>query len=301
MRFEATVSMMAQTISQSAGRVRKPLTSRTASILSASVALLWSLPTFGLLVTSFRPQADIQSSGWWTALVAPSFTLDNYADVLLSRTNGRSLVDAFVNSIVITIPSVVIPIMLALLAAYAFAWTRFRGRDFLFVFVFALQIVPVQVTLVPLLSLFGGMNLAGTLWPVWISHSIFCLPLAIFLLHNFMREIPSELVESSRIDGAGHIETFIRIILPLMGPAIAAFGIFQFLWVWNDLLIALTFAGTPSTNPMTVALANMVGSRGNDWHLLSAGAFVSMIVPLAVFFSLQRYFVRGLLAGSIKG
>jgi alpha-glucoside transport system permease protein len=136
---------------------------------------------------------------------------------------------------------------------------------------------------------------------VWISHSIFCLPLAIFLFHNFMREIPADLIEASRIDGAGHVQTFVRIVLPLMTPAIAAFGIFQFLWVWNDLLIALTFAGTPSTNPMTVALANMVGTRGGDWHLLSAGAFVSMIVPLAIFFGLQRYFVRGLLAGSVKG
>ena len=155
--------------------------------------------------------------------------------------------------------------MLALLAAYAFAWTRFRGRDFLRFAVLTLQIVPVQVTLVPLLSLFGGMNLSGTLWPVWISHSIFCLPLAIFLLHNFMHEIPSELIEASRIDGAGHIETFIRIILPLMGPAVAAFGIFQFLWVWNDLLIALT-CWDAFDQSATAQFANMVGSRGNDWH-----------------------------------
>jgi alpha-glucoside transport system permease protein len=292
---------MSEAVSAVAGKARRNLTSRTASVASVVIAALWSLPTFGLLVTSFRPQSAIQSSGWWTILVAPDFTLDNYAEVFLSRTNGRSLVDAFINSVVITLPSVIVPIMVALLAAYAFAWTRFRGRDLLFVMVFALQIVPVQVTLVPLLSLFVGAKLAGTFWPVWISHSIFSLPLAIFLLHNFMREIPEELIEASRMDGAGHAETFIRIVLPLMTPAIAAFGIFQFLWVWNDLLIALTFASTPSTNPMTVALANIVGSRGGAWFLLSAGAFVSMLVPLAVFFGLQRYFVTGLLAGSVKG
>jgi alpha-glucoside transport system permease protein len=294
-------SKIAYDISQSAGRARRRLSSRTASIAAAIIAVFWSLPTFGLLVTSFRPEADIRSSGWWTIFADPTFTHTNYGAVLLSRTNGRSFVEAFVNSIVITLPSVIIPILVALLASYAFAWTRFRGRDFLFVLVFALQIVPVQVTLVPLLTLFAGPGLAGTFWPVWITHSIFCLPLAIFLLHNFMREFPEELIEASRIDGASHVETFVRIILPLMTPAIAAFGIFQFLWVWNDLLIALTFAGTPSTNPMTVTLANMVGSRGSDWHLLSAGAFVSMVVPLAVFFGLQRYFIRGLLAGSVKG
>ena len=301
MNLAVASSKIVHAISHSAGRARQQLSSRAASLVAAIIALAWSLPTFGLLVTSFRPQADIRSSGWWTTLGDPTFTLGNYSDVLLSRTNGRSLVDAFVNSVVITLPSVIIPILLALIAAYAFAWTRFKGRNFLFVLVFALQIVPVQVTLVPLLSLFAGAGLAGTFWPVWISHSIFCLPLAIFLLHNFIREIPEELIEASRIDGAGHVETFVRIILPLMTPAIAAFGIFQFLWVWNDLLIALTFAGTPSTNPMTVALANMVGSRGNDWHLLSAGAFVAMVAPLAVFFGLQRYFIRGLLAGSVKG
>lgn len=227
--------------------------------------------------------------------------LDNYIKVFASRTNGRSLTDAFVNSLVITIPSVVVPIMLALLAAYAFAWTRFKGRSFLFILVFAMQIVPVQVTLVPLLSLFVNAKRTGTFWPVWISHSIFSLPLAVFLLHNFMREIPEELMEAARVDGAGQATVFLRIVLPLMTPAIAAFGIFQFLWVWNDLLIALTFASTPATNPMTVALANMVGSRGSAWYLLSAGAFVSMLVPLTVFFGLQRYFVSGLLAGSVKG
>jgi alpha-glucoside transport system permease protein len=295
------VADMVLTVGQGAQRLRASLSSRLASVAAILITIVWTLPTFGLLVTSFRPQRDIQSSGWWTVFARPGFTLDNYAQVFASQTNGRSLPDALVNSIVVTIPSVVIPVLIALLAAYAFAWTRFRGRDFLFVVVFALQIVPVQVTLVPLLNLYVTAHMAGTFWPVWISHSIFSLPLAIFLLHNFMREIPEELIEAARVDGATHATVFRVVVLPLMAPAIAAFAIFQFLWVWNDLLIALTFASTPNTNPMTVALANMSGSRGNAWYLLSAGAFVSMLVPLLVFVALQRYFVRGLLAGSVKG
>ena len=290
-----------ETVTKTARRARKSLTSPGASISVIVLAVLWSIPTFGLLVTSFRPPVDIVKSGWWTVFTNPSFTLDNYQEVLESQTNGRSLVDAFVNSLVITIPSVLVPVAFALMAAYAFAWTKFKGRDFLFVLIFALQVVPIQVTLIPLLKLFVGADLAGTFWPVWISHAVFSLPLAVFLLHNFMREIPGELIEAARIDGASHAQVFLRVIMPLMAPAIAAFAIFQFLWVWNDLLVALTFAGTPATNPMTVALANIVGSRGNAWYLLSAGAFVSMIVPLAVFLSMQRYFVRGLLAGSVKG
>jgi len=281
--------------------MRHSLTSRPASIVAILIAALWTIPTFGLLVTSFRPQKDIVTSGWWTVLWRPSFTLDNYRAVLSSHNSGQSLTDAFINSLVITIPAVLIPIGIALLAAYSFAWTKFPGRDFLFVVVFALQIVPVQVTLVPLLQMYVGLHLTGTFWPVWLSHVIFSLPLAVFLLHNFMRELPRELMEAARVDGAGHAQILIRVVLPLMKPAIAAFGIFEFLWVWNDLLVALTFANTPSTNPMTVALANMVGSRGGDWYLLSAGAFVSMAVPLVVFLTLQRYFVRGLLAGSVKG
>jgi alpha-glucoside transport system permease protein len=190
--------------------------------------------------------------------------------------------------------------VLATLAAYIFAWVKFPGREFLFVVVFALQIVPLQVTLLPLLKLFVDINLAGTFWAVWLSHSTFALPLAIFLLHNFMKEIPAGLLEAARVDGAGHVSIFTRVLLPLLTPALAAFGIFQFLWVWNDLLVALTFAGNESA-PMTLALANLSGTRGTAWHLLSAGAFVSIIVPVVVFLSLQRYFVRGLLAGGLKG
>lgn len=301
MSAPAVVRSAVTTIETGARRTRRRLTSRPASAVAVLIAALWTIPTLGLLVTSFRPQGDIQTSGWWTVLAHPSFTLDNYREVLTSQNSGRSLSDAFVNSVVITVPSVLIPIGIALLAAYAFAWTRFRGRDFLFVLVFALQIVPVQVTLIPLLKLYVGAGVAGTFWPVWVSHAVFSLPLAVFLLHNFMRELPGELIEAARVDGAHHAQILVRVVLPLMTPAIAAFAIFEFLWVWNDLLVALTFASTPSTNPMTVALANLVGSRGTAWYLLSAGAFVSMLVPLAVFLALQRYFVRGLLAGSVKG
>jgi alpha-glucoside transport system permease protein len=291
----------AATINTQAAKTRKRLTSPWASLAAVVIAILWTLPTFGLLITSFRPVADINNSGWWTFLSKPSFTLDNYKAVLDSQTSGTTLSQAFINSVVITLPAVVIPICLALLASYAFAWIDFKGRDFLFVLVFALQIVPIQVTLIPLLSIFVKVHLAGTFWPVWISHSIFALPLAIFLLHNFMKEIPKELIEAARVDGAGHVKIFFRVLLPLLTPAIAAFGIFQFLWVWNDLLVATIFASDPTTTPMTVLLQNMTGTRGTSWFLLSAGAFISIALPIVIFLSLQRFFVRGLLAGSVKG
>jgi len=204
--------------------------------------------------------------------------------------------------VVICIPSVLIPLSLATLSAYAFAWINFPGKNVLFLVIFSLQIVPLQVTLIPLLQLYVKIDLTGTFWTLWLSHSTFALPLAIYLLHNFMREVPSTLIEAARVDGAGHVSIFFRVMLPLMTPALAAFGIFQFLWVWNDLLVALVFAGGgDEVAPITLQLANLSGTRGTAWHLLSAGAFVSIIVPVTVFLLLQRYFVRGLLAGSVKG
>jgi alpha-glucoside transport system permease protein len=281
-------------------RAKKRLTSPWASLAAVVLAVLWTLPTFGLALSSIRPERAIKTTGWWTFFSNPQFTLDNYRAALSS--DGGGLGNQFVNSFVITIPAVLIPICLASLAAYVFAWIDFRGRNLLFVMVFALQIVPIQVTLIPLLSLYVKAGLAGTFWTIWLSHSTFALPLAIFLLHNFMREIPRELIEAARMDGAGHVQIFFRVLMPLMTPALAAFGIFQFLWVWNDLLVALTFAGgTPEVAPLTVGIANLSGTRGTAWHLLSAGAFISIIVPLAVFLALQRYFVRGLLAGGLKG
>ncbi len=278
------------------GRLSSPWASGIAIVL----AILWTVPTFGLLVTSVRPRSEIRSSGWWTFLQNPALTFENYSEVLFG--SSTSFATFFVNSVVITLPAVVIPISLALLAAYAFAWIPFRGRELLFVAVFALQVVPIQVTLLPLLRQYVSWGLEGSFWVVWLSHSIFALPLAIYLLHNFMKDIPASLVEAARVDGAGHVTVFFRVLLPLLTPAIASFGIFQFLWVWNDLLVALVFVGgTTDVAPLTVRIAELAGTRGSQWHLLSAGAFVAMVVPLVVFLALQRYFVRGLLAGSVKG
>jgi len=279
---------------------KKRLSSPWASFAAVVLAVLWTLPTFGLLVTSFRPEADIKSSGWWTVFTNPSFSLENYRTVLGTETQD-GLSKYFINSIAITIPAVIAPILVAALAAYAFAWMNFRGKNILFVAVFALQVVPLQVTLLPLLELWVDLGINRTFWPIWLAHTMFALPLAVFLLHNFMREIPGELIEAARVDGAGHVTIFFRLMVPMLKPALAAFGIYQFLWVWNDLLIGLTFGGQPNVNPLTVALFNLTGTRGTAWHLLSAGAFVSIIVPVVVFVSLQRYFVRGLLAGSVKG
>ena len=302
---ESTVAR--ETASSSA---KKALSSPWASLAAVVIAVMWTIPTAGLLISSFRPEDDVKSSGWWTGLTGP-FTLENYREVMTG--SDTDLATYFVNTIVITIPAVIIPICLAVIAAYAFSWMKFPGRDFLFVCVFALQIVPIQVTMIPLLRLYvqppfnlqplaGADAPGGGFYTIWLSHSIFALPLAIYLLHNFMSQIPGELIESARVDGAGHVQIFSRIMLPLMGPAIAAFGIFQFLWVWNDLLVALVFGGgSLDVSPLTVRLAELSGTRGQDWHLLSAGAFVSLVVPLIVFLALQRYFVRGLLAGSVKG
>jgi len=285
---------------QRAAEAKTKLSSPWASGLAIAIAILWTVPTFGLLLSSFRPEAEIKSNGWWTIWRNPGFTLDSYDEVLYGGSTQFSTF--FINSIVITLPAVIIPITLALLAAYAFAWIEFPYRDLLFVAVFALQIVPIQVTLIPLLSEYVKWGFAGSFWTVWLSHSIFALPLAIYLLHNFMKDIPASLIEAARVDGAGHVKIFFQVLLPLLVPAIAAFGIFQFLWVWNDLLVALTFAGgTQNVAPLTVRVAELAGSRGTEWHLLAAGAAVSIVVPLIVFLSLQRYFVRGLLAGGVKG
>jgi alpha-glucoside transport system permease protein len=291
-----------------AKRTKKRLTSRGATIASLIIAVLWTIPTFGLLITSLRPQGEITRSGWWEVFVKWDFTIENYQTVLANP----DLVASIINSIAISLPATVIPLVIASLAAYAFAWIDFKGKDILFVLMFTLQIVPVQMTLVPLLSLFsrglniGGFELfegfrgAGTFTQVWIAHSIFALPLAIFLLHNFIREIPGEVIEAARVDGAGHGQIFFRIVLPLTVPAIASFAIFQFLWVWNDLLVALIFA-SGKASPITRTLAELTGEFGQNAYLLPAGAFIAMIIPLIVFFALQRFFVRGLLAGSTKG
>jgi alpha-glucoside transport system permease protein len=265
------------------------------------ICFLWTIPTAGLLVTSFRNPQLITKTGWWDGLLNAfqpgQWTLNNYASVL----SGDNMGTAFLNSLIVTIPSTVIPITIAAFAAYAFAWIPFRGRGPLFIVVVALLVVPLQMALIPILKIYSGASLYGTFLGIWLAHTAFGLPLAIFLLYNFMSQLPRDLFESAAIDGASAFQTFVRLVLPLSLPALGAFAIFQFLWVWNDLLVALVFLGPgKDVQVMPTALYNMIGPRGGAWHLLTAGAFLTMIVPLGVFLALQRFFVRGILAGSVK-
>jgi alpha-glucoside transport system permease protein len=347
----------------------------------ALICLLWTIPTLGLLVSSFRTRDDINNTGWWTifphqayttvntielprstpldqpitvedgvqvtddqlreGIVLPdgrrlewlsrrsrsinvqqsqwttnsNFTLQNYQNVLtgsqytITDANGQQQTDtgndmsgAFLNSVAVALPATVIPILMAAFAAYAFAWMRFPGRRIMFIVVVALLVVPLQIALVPILRDYVGLGINGTFLAVWLAHTGFGLPLATYLLYNYISELPREMLEAAFIDGASPLTIFTQLILPLTLPALASFAIFQFLWVWNDYLVALIFIGaTPNVQVLTMRLAEMVGTRGQDWHLLTAGAFISMLLPLLVFFSLQRFFVRGLLAGSVKG
>jgi len=267
-----------------------------------ALALIWLAPSLGLLVSSFRPRRDLLSSGWWTAIVTPSewnrFTTGNYQDVLLRQGMGR----AFLNSFIITVPATLITLAIAALAAYALSWMEFRGRQALLMTVVGLILIPLQMTLIPVLRMFNVVQLAGTFHGIWLAHAGYGLPFMIYLLRNFFGALPRELFESAYIDGATPFTAFVRLVLPLSVPALASAAIFQFLWVWNDLLVSLVYlGGFAAVAPLTVRLSLLVGSRGQDWHLLTAAAFVSTIVPMVVFFSLQRYFVRGILAGSVKG
>ncbi len=282
------------------------------------LVIIWTLPTFGLLVSSFRPADDVRTTGWWTAFtsdepVTDRFTLNNYRQVLSGKdienadgtvieSSGDNLSRAFLNSIAVAVPATVIPILIAAFAAYAFAWMNFPGRKFMFIIVVGLLVVPLQTALIPILRDYVKLEIVGTFLAVWLAHTGFGLPLATYLLFNYIAGLPREIMESAFVDGASHFTTFVRLVLPLSVPALASFAIFQFLWVWNDLLVALVFIGLkPDVAVLTQQLQEMVGSRGQDWHLLTAGAFITMILPLVVFFSLQRFFVRGLLAGSVKG
>lgn len=272
------------------------------------LTLMWIVPTLGLLVSSFRPSFKIITTGWWTALAPPfQFTLQNYSDMLDQSNMGS----AIFNSFMIAIPSTVIPVTIAAFAAYAFAWMKFPLRDWIFLTFVGLLAVPLQLTFVPVLTFFvqHGIvpdNLTSIGLPpwagLWLAHAGYGLPFATYLLANFFRQLPSDLFESAEIDGAGTLTVFFRIVLPLSVPALASLIIFQFLWVWNDLLVALIYVGgAPDVAPLTVNLADLTNSLGQGYNLLTAAAFFSMVVPLVVFLSLQRYFVRGILAGSVKG
>jgi alpha-glucoside transport system permease protein len=265
-----------------------------------ALMVIWAVPTVGLLVNSFRPGQDAASSGWWTAIFPPyAFTFENYEHVL-----GQSnIATNFLNSLIISIPATVIPIFVAAFAAYAFSWMEFPGRNVLFVVVVGLLVVPLQATLIPILKLFATWGIAGTFLAVWLAHTGYGLPFAIYLLRNFMGSLPREVFESAAIDGASPVTAFFRLAIPMSVPAIAALAIFQFLFVWNDLLVALIYIGAvrPDNLPLTVSIAGLVTSIGGGTEFLGAAAFLSMLLPLIVFFALQRYFVRGIVGGSVKG
>ncbi|MBC7223545.1 MAG: carbohydrate ABC transporter permease [Anaerolineae bacterium] len=283
-------------------RLRKTLSRVPLHAVLLGLGVLWLLPSLGLFISSLRPKNDVLSTGWWTVFAHPldmaQFHLGNYVDVLTAQGMGR----AFLNSLTITIPATVIPITIAAFAAYAFAWMEFPGRQVLFAVVVGLLVVPLQMTLIPILRLYNRLGLSGTFVGIWLAHTGYGLPFAIYLLRNFFGSLPRDIFESAYLDGASQLTAFFRLALPLSVPALASLAIFQFVWVWNDLLVALVYlGGSESVAPLTVKVSLLVNSLGQQWHLLTAAAFVSMALPLVVFLSLQRYFVRGILAGSVKG
>ncbi|MBA4860322.1 carbohydrate ABC transporter permease [Streptomyces sp. PSKA54] len=290
--------------SSEAVKAQRSLGSRIADVLSGGfvrvflivVGLFWLVPTIGLLLSSLRTPADMSSSGWWKVLSQPSqITFDSYQRLLENDTITGSLL----NTIWITVPATLLVVVIGSLAGYAFAWMEFPGRDWWFLLVVGLLVVPVQVALLPIAKLFGDIGIFGSIIGVILFHVGFGLPFAVFLLRNFFAEIPRELLEAARLDGAGELRLFVRVVMPLGGPAIASLGIFQFLWVWNDMLVALIFADSGS-QPITVALQTQVRQFGNNIDVLAPGAFISMVIPLAVFFAFQKQFVSGVMAGAVK-
>jgi alpha-glucoside transport system permease protein len=291
---DSAIQVRAQTRSE---RITRALTRTPIHIVLVGISLLWLVPTVGLAITSFRKPPAIASSGWWHALTQWDWTLKNYDAVI----NATGMGHAWVNSVIITVPATLLPLTLGALAAFGFAWVPFPFRDTLFLIIVALMIVPIQTSLVPLLKLFANNgHLNNHYYGIWLAHTAFGLPLAVFLLRNFFITLPKDLIEAARIDGASNLSIFRRIVVPLSVPALASFGIFQFLWVWNDLLMALIFVSDPSKQPMTVRIPYLLSTYGQEYNLLAAAAFLLMILPLVVFFALQRYFVQGLLAGSVK-
>lgn len=277
-------------------RLVRLVTRGPAAIFLLVVGAAWLVPAIGLLVSSFRTSATNARSGWWTALANPSqFTIANYRSLL----EGSGMLKALWNTVLITVPVCILVVLIAAMAAYAFAWMRFPGRDGLFLLVVALLVVPLQVALIPVANLYGRTGLFGTIPGVILFHTAFGLPFAIFLLRNFFIGIPRDLLEAARMDGAGEFLVFTRVVLPLGTPAIASLLIFQFVWVWNDLLVALVFARTSSA-PLTVFVRDQLRQFGSNIDVIAPGAFLQMVIPLIVFFAFQRYFVQGLLAGSVK-
>ncbi len=269
---------------------------RTAIVV---IIVVFMIPALGLLVTSFRTREDATSSSWWGALFSPlqqDWTIAGYQEVM-----ANGMANAFINTLVVTVPAVVIPILIAAMAAYAFTFIDFPGRDVTFIIVVGLLVIPMQVAFIPLLNLFGLFDLVGTFPAVWLTHTGFGMPLAVFLLRAYMSTLPKAVIESAKIDGATHYQTFWKLILPMSVPALASFAIFQFLWVWNDLLVALIFLGAGENETVTLNLQSLLGVYADRWDLLAPGAFITMTLPLIVFFALQRFFVRGMTAGSVKG
>jgi alpha-glucoside transport system permease protein len=260
--------------------------------------VVWVVPTVGLIINSFRSTADMASAGWWTTLFPPhGFTLASYQQVLQTENVATSIL----SSILITIPAMVIQLTIATMGAYAFAWMKFPGKDFFFIVIVGLMVVPLQMTFIPVLQLFKTLHLNGTIPAVWLAHSGYGLPFEVFLLRNYLGGLPREIFESAEVDGAGHAVRFLRIAVPMTIPAIASLTIFVFLGIWNDLLVALTFLGTSQYRPFTVVITGLVTSLGGGWQFLTAAAVLQMSLPLLVFIFLQRYFVRGITSGSVKG
>lgn len=264
--------------------------------------IIWIVPTLGLLITSFRPAEEVNSTGWWTVFSSPldftKYTLDNYRQVI--KAGGMGI--AFKNSLITTVFGTLFPVLIAAFAAFGLSRLYFRGRSFIYALIVSLLVVPLQLTFIPILKLYNILNLSGTFTGLWLAHTAYGLPLAVYILHNFFQSLPDDLFEAAFIDGASTWTVFVRLALPLSVPALASLFIFQFLWVWNDLLVALIYlGGSGQVAPLTMRLTSLVGSHGQDWHLLTSAAFITMLMPLVIFFSLQRYFVKGILAGSVKG
>ncbi|MBK8757262.1 MAG: carbohydrate ABC transporter permease [Actinomycetales bacterium] len=266
---------------------------------------LWMIPVLGLLISSFRTRDAQFSSGWWSAIANPleftQWTMNNYAQVMGDNQSGVNMGQAFLNSFIVTVPATIIPILIAAFAAYAFTFMEWKGRDLVFVIIVGLLVVPNQVALLPLLKLYNQLHISGTFPAVWLAHIGFGMPLAVYILRNYMSSLPRAVIESAKIDGASHFTTFWRLIMPMSTPALASFAIFQFLWVWNDLLISLIFLGRGENTIATVALQGMQGQTGQGRELIPSAGFVTIVIPILVFLSLQRYFIRGMTSGAVKG